>query len=144
MLANYTRESGATFCCPSESGQKARTHTCTLARQKHMSPPMITHHCEECGNELNDEVCGDHPEAVVLSISTPKRYTWTVEITLDPTLVADGADLTDAKVHEMLSRFYSFAYGHELGARVIDAPDPEDIAKEQGFANAEAMHKARK
>lgn len=59
-------------------------------------------------------------------------YRWVVEIELPAWLVADGADLTERKVHEMLSRFYSCARTSELHARVIEVPDPEAIAREQG------------
>lgn len=65
----------------------------------------------------------------------PKPYTWTVELTVDASWVADGFDLSDERAKEMLNRELPFAYGHEIAAKVISAPDAERIAKEQGYKN---------
>lgn len=49
------------------------------------------------------------------------------------TWVEDGFDLTDERAHEMMTREISSAYGHEVKARVLDAPPRKAIRKEQGY-----------
>lgn len=62
---------------------------------------------------------------------TPKQHNkklkWTVEFEVSPNWVADGFDLTDDRAQEMLAHDLSYAYGHELGAKVIKSPKPELI-----------------
>lgn len=62
-------------------------------------------------------------------------YRWTIEIWVDPTWVADGFDLDNDRVHDMMARALPYAYGHELGGMVIAKPDPKVIRKEQGYAD---------
>lgn len=52
---------------------------------------------------------------------------------MDETWVADGFDLTDDRALQMLAGDLSYAYGHELGAKVIKAPKPAAILKAQGY-----------
>lgn len=63
-----------------------------------------------------------------------KFYKWVVEFQVADTWVADGFDLTDERAHDMLASDLSYAYGHELKAKVIRAPSAAAIAKEQGCA----------
>ena len=62
-----------------------------------------------------------------------KRYKWTVVFEIDETWVADGFDLTDERAQDIIAHALPYAYGHELGAKVIDAPDPNDIRRAQGY-----------
>lgn len=62
-----------------------------------------------------------------------KRFKWTVELTVDETWVADGFDLTDERALAMLAGDLSYAYGYELGAKVLKAPKKDDILKAQGY-----------
>jgi hypothetical protein len=73
----------------------------------------------------------------------PARYRWTVEIEVDAVWVADGFDLDDRSANDMLQNRLSWARGSEVKARVIASPDPEDVAKEQGYKSA-TDRKARK
>lgn len=71
-----------------------------------------------------------------------ERFTWTIKFTVHPTWVADGFDLTDERALDMLSHDLSYAnIGEELDAKVIEAPDADEIAMEQGYESAEHMRK---
>jgi hypothetical protein len=60
-------------------------------------------------------------------------FTWTVEMSVHKTWVEGGFDLTNDRAHAMLAHELSHAYGHELKARVISAPDKKVIRKAQGY-----------
>ena len=60
-------------------------------------------------------------------------YTYTVEFKVHKTWIADGFDLTDERAKEMLAHDLQSAHGSELRAKVLTAPDPELIAKAQGY-----------
>jgi hypothetical protein len=63
-----------------------------------------------------------------------KRYKWTVQFEVDAVWVADGFDLDDDRALAMLAADLSYAnIGTELGAKVVKAPDPKAIRKEQGY-----------
>lgn len=63
------------------------------------------------------------------------RFKWIVEIEVSGTLVADGFDIKDdADLHERLAHWMPFAYGHELGGRVLKAPDGKLVRKAQGYS----------
>jgi hypothetical protein len=66
-------------------------------------------------------------------------YEWTVRFRVHKSWVADGFNLDDERAKEMLAHDLQFAYGHELDAKVMAAPDPERIAKEQGYKSAAEM-----
>ena len=68
-----------------------------------------------------------------------KRFKWVVEFEVDETWVTDGFELTDERALEMLASDLAYAYGHELGAKVIKAPDPLRVAKAQGYDSVAAM-----
>lgn len=57
---------------------------------------------------------------------------WTVEFAVDSTWVADGFDLTDERAKEMLAQDLRYAYGHEMGAKVVKYPSAERVARLQG------------
>lgn len=68
----------------------------------------------------------------------PDFFYWTVRLGVHRTWVADGFDLADGEdISTLLSRRLPYAYGHELGGEVIEAPDPDLIAKEQGYTGAD-------
>lgn len=71
-----------------------------------------------------------------------QTFKWTVEIEVDEKWVADGYDLDDIRATAMVLSDLVFAEEHEVKAKVISAPNPEDIAKAQGYRNAEEMHQA--
>jgi len=61
------------------------------------------------------------------------KFKWTVEFEIDPVWVADGFNLTDENANLMILSFLSFARSDEVNAKVIKAPDPALIRKEQGY-----------
>ncbi len=61
------------------------------------------------------------------------RFVWTVQITVHPTWVADGFDLTDERADGMLAATLPWANGSEFAAKVLSAPDADEIAMEQGY-----------
>lgn len=71
-----------------------------------------------------------------------KRYKWIVEFSVDASWVADGFNLSAERAKEMLAHNLRGAFGHEIGARILAAPQSRDIAKEQGFSSVKAMRAA--
>lgn len=63
-------------------------------------------------------------------------YKWTVEIQVHKTWVEDGFELTNERAHSMLARTLPYANNAELKAKVISSPDPDAIAREQGYKDA--------
>lgn len=63
----------------------------------------------------------------------PSKFKWVVEFEVDETWVTDGFDLTDERALQMLQDDLSFAYEHELRAKVLKAPDAKLIRKAQGY-----------
>lgn len=59
-------------------------------------------------------------------------FKWTVEFEVHRTWVEDGFDLTSERAHSMIAHELSHAYGHELRAKTISAPDPKAIREAQG------------
>ena len=66
-------------------------------------------------------------------MSKPRRFKWTVEIEVDEKWVADGFDLTEERVVDMLQNDLRYAYESEVGARVLKAPSKKDIRVAQGY-----------
>jgi hypothetical protein len=62
-----------------------------------------------------------------------RRFKWVVEFEVDESWVADGFDLNDDRAHEMIHRYVSYSYGHEVSGKVLRAPDPKAIRKAQGY-----------
>ena len=68
-------------------------------------------------------------------VPNPKEgvFFWVLEVGIDKTLVADGADFTDESVHDMLMHRWPHAYGSELVGRVVSRPPDKLVAGEQGY-----------
>ncbi len=60
-------------------------------------------------------------------------YRWTVEIEVDPIWVADGFDLDEEDLNDMLRQRLGYAHSDEYSGRVLKAPDPKQIRAEQGY-----------
>lgn len=60
-------------------------------------------------------------------------FKWVIQIEVDESWVADGFDMTDERVKEMLARETPYAYGHELEVKVLKSPSVERIMKKQGY-----------
>lgn len=61
------------------------------------------------------------------------KYKWTVEFEVTDDWVAGGFEITSENAKEMLFSLLPRADDYEIDARVIQAPRPEEIAKEQGY-----------
>lgn len=69
------------------------------------------------------------------------RYKWKIEVTLDvdPTWVADGFDASHPdrieEIQDVISGLLPYSYGNEfiVKAKILKAPDPAQIRKEQGW-----------
>ena len=64
-----------------------------------------------------------------------KKLKWVVEFTVSEIWVEDGFDLTDERLLEMLAGDLPYAYEHELGAKILKAPDANLIKKIQGYTD---------
>jgi hypothetical protein len=74
----------------------------------------------------------------------PKKfYKWTVEFEVNAVWVADGFEMTDDQARSMLAHRLAFAHGSELKASVIKAPNPDEVAREQGYTGANDPRKKR-
>ena len=62
-----------------------------------------------------------------------KKFKWVVEFEVDESWVADGFDLTNDRAHDMLCSTLPYAYGFELKARVLKAPELAHIMRKQGY-----------
>lgn len=62
-----------------------------------------------------------------------KKLKWVVEFSVDQSWVADGFDLDNERALEMLSNDLTFAYPHELAAKILKKPDAKLIKKLQGW-----------
>jgi len=67
--------------------------------------------------------------------STGKFQRWAVEIEMDELWVQDGFDLTDEKMHHIMTHHFGHVYGHEVRCKVIARPPDEKIAELQGYVN---------
>jgi hypothetical protein len=77
-------------------------------------------------------------ELSLMSDPDPKKfYKWTVELEVNAVWVADGFDLDDERALHILQAHLGYARSHELKARVIQAPDADEVAQEMGYASAE-------
>lgn len=65
-----------------------------------------------------------------------KFYEWTVKIRVSANWVADGFDLDADRVHDMVARDLTHAYGSEIQCEIVTAPSADDIAREQGYTVA--------
>lgn len=61
------------------------------------------------------------------------RFKWTVEIEVDETWVADGFELTQERLEDMLGHTLSSATSTEYAGLVLKAPDAKDILRVQGY-----------
>lgn len=63
-------------------------------------------------------------------------YEWTVKIRVNAVWVADGFDLTDERVHDMVSHDLQYAHSYEIETEVVKAPDADEVAREMGYKSA--------
>lgn len=60
-------------------------------------------------------------------------YTWTVQVGVSETWVADGLDLDDERLGDILSAHLGWATSAEYTGKVIAAPPRRDILTAQGY-----------
>jgi hypothetical protein len=60
-----------------------------------------------------------------------KTFKWVVEFEVTETWVEDGFNIDEDRAQDMLANALPYAYGSELKATVIKAPDPRLIKKAQ-------------
>jgi hypothetical protein len=60
-----------------------------------------------------------------------KTFKWVVEFEVTENWVEDGFDIDEDRAQDMLANALPYAYGYELKAKVIKAPDPKLIKKAQ-------------
>jgi len=60
-------------------------------------------------------------------------FKWVVEITVDPTWVEDGFNLTEDRAKDMIEKELPHSYSHETAVRVLAKPDGDRILKQQGY-----------
>lgn len=56
---------------------------------------------------------------------------WVAEIEVTKNWVADGFELTEERLHNMMCDNLDFAYPHEIKVKIIQAPAPEEIERLQ-------------
>ena len=62
------------------------------------------------------------------------KVKYIVELSIESSWVADGFDLkTNNDVEAMLQQVLPYAYGHEVGGRIIHKPNASAIKKLQGY-----------
>ncbi len=71
-------------------------------------------------------------------------YYWTVQLGVHLSLVQDGADFTDKKVHDLLTNRFYFSYGHELQGQVLSRPPDKAVAEAMGFTTKEYLQDRKK
>jgi len=64
---------------------------------------------------------------------------WTVKIRVSDNWVADGFDLTEERLKEMVENSLPFAYPHETEVAIVDEPDQSRIRRIQGYAEQESQ-----
>lgn len=69
---------------------------------------------------------------------------WTVQFSVDESWVADGFDLTEERAKEMLNCDLRYAYGHEIGAKVLKAPAALRVGKLQGYKDGATVESNRR
>lgn len=81
---------------------------------------------EEASNQMDDG-------------KAARRFRWVVEIEVDEIWVADGFDLTEDRLEEMVLADLSFARSDEVAVKVLRTPDPAVIREAQGYTEAEIV-----
>jgi hypothetical protein len=62
-----------------------------------------------------------------------KTFKWVVEFEVTKTWVEDGFNIDEDRAQDMIANALPYAYGNELKAKVIKAPDEKLIKLTQGY-----------
>ncbi len=82
-------------------------------------------------DEFGGAVCPACYDEELKEARRHEHYEWTVKITVDPIWVADGFDLDQDRLMDILSRELGYARCHEYGGEVLTTPDADEIRAEQ-------------
>lgn len=61
------------------------------------------------------------------------KRTWTVKISVDDVWIADGFDLDEERLQDMVLNDLQFAGSSEVTCKIIKAPNPDTIKYIQGY-----------
>lgn len=62
-----------------------------------------------------------------------KKFKWTVEIEIDEVWVADGFELTEERLIDMVQSDLQYATESEIKVKILKSPDEKAISKAQGY-----------
>jgi len=65
-----------------------------------------------------------------------KKFTWTVQFTVDKVWIEDGFNLTADRALDMILNDLSSATSSEVKAKILTKPADSDMAKAQGYSTA--------
>ena len=60
------------------------------------------------------------------------RFRWRIEIEIDEVWVADGFEVTEDRIHDMVVSAIGFARPDEVLVRILASPHPDEILQAQG------------
>ena len=66
-------------------------------------------------------------------MANPKWFTWTVQVKVDASWIADGFDLDNDRAADMVAKLLPYAHNSELRAKVLTKPSRKLIRKVQGY-----------
>lgn len=73
------------------------------------------------------------------------RTCYTVQLEIDAVWVADGFELTNERALDMLYDTLRWVEAEEVSARILQAPEHEDVLREQGYSEARiAAHRGER
>lgn len=61
------------------------------------------------------------------------KFKWTVEIEVDEVWVADGFDLDDERMNDIMLEHLSYATSSEVKCKVVKSPTVSSVRKAQGY-----------
>lgn len=64
-----------------------------------------------------------------------KTFKWVVQFEVTENWVEDGFDISETRALNMLANALPYAYGSELSAKIVKAPDAKRIRKTQGYTD---------
>jgi hypothetical protein len=88
-------------------------------------------------DDVNNAVLTELAEAIgLLDCHSPDAdgfFYWDVRLGIHKTWVADGADMTDDRVQDILEHHLGYARSDELKAQVLRRPSDKAVAAEMGY-----------
>lgn len=69
--------------------------------------------------------------------TTMSKFKWTVEIEVDEVWVADGFDLDNDRMNDIMLEHLSYATSSEVKCKVVKSPSVASVRKAQGYDDTE-------